>query len=250
MENKISDIEYISANYEKVWDFSEELAAVADTSNKVGFIDNIGKLVIPMMEVDYKSGYYSFENGIAVMEASDIGLKGAINKEGRWVLPMEFYNIYYRDDSGFMKVSDGVYWGLYDSEGNQIFPIIYADIYYERGFSGVFIQKDCNKKLVTESSKVIEPFIVDGIQPLRYVVNYKPGSESEYVTHQYPVYYNIEIYHGVLDTRTGRIVISAVYDKVEMVSKDLISASFGIENIETSYLGCQETEFEYFNILC
>ena len=60
----------------------------------------------------------------------------------------------------------------------------------------------------------------------------EPESESEYATHPYLVDYEVDIYHGVLDTRTGRIVIPAKYDSVEMVSKDMIQASLGIENVE------------------
>ena len=149
---------------------------------------------------------------------------------------MKFYNIFYPDDSGFMKVSDGNHWGLYDSSGHEIFPIIYDDIYYDKGLNGVFTQKDGIKQLVTISGEVIEPFIVDNIQPLRYIVNYLPESESEYATHPYLVDYNIDIYHGVLDTRNGKVVIPAIYDTVEMISKDMIKASLGLENIESVIL--------------
>ena len=223
----------IPAVYEKVWDFTEGLAAVADAEHKVGFIDKTGELQIPMMDVDYKSGHYSFENGIAVLEAPGTGLKGAINKEGIWVLPMEFYNIFYPDDSGFMKVSDGEHWGLYDSAGHKIFPIIYDDIYYDKGLEAVFIQSDGIKQLLTISGDVIEPFVVDRIQSLRYLVNYHSESEIEYATHPYLVDYNIDIYHGVLDTRTGNVVIPAVYDSIEMISKDMFKASLGLENVES-----------------
>lgn len=79
----------IPAIYEKVWDFTEGLASVAEGYNKVGFIDTTGKLVIPMQDVDYRSRYYSFDNGVAILEVPETGLKGAINKEGKWILPMK-----------------------------------------------------------------------------------------------------------------------------------------------------------------
>jgi hypothetical protein len=37
----------------------------------------------------------------------------------------------------------------------------------------------------------------------------------------------------VLDTRTGKIVIPAIYDRIEMISRDMITASLGIENGES-----------------
>lgn len=223
----------IPAAYEKVWDFNEGLAAVADETNKVGYIDITGNLVIPMQDVDHRSGYYSFEKGISIMEAPITGLKGAINKEGKWVIPMKYKNVFYPDDSGFIKVYDGYHWGLYDSNGNEVFPIIYDDIYYDKGLEGVFTLKEGVKQLVTLSGEIIEPFIVDSTCPLRYIVEYNPDSESEYATHLYLVNYCVDIYHGVLDTRTGKIVIPAIYNRIEMASKDMITASLGIENVES-----------------
>ena len=156
----------IPAIYEKVWDFTEGLAAVAEGYNKVGFIDTTDKLVIPMQEVDYRSGYYSFDNGVAILEAPETGLKGAINKEGEWILPMKYVNIFYPNESGFMKVYDGDYWGLYDSEGTEVFPIEYDEIYYDTGQEGVFALKEGIKQLLTISGEVIESFIVDYTHPL------------------------------------------------------------------------------------
>lgn len=66
----------IPASYENVWNFNEGLAAVADESNKVGFIDKHGELVIPTLDVNHTAGYYSFNNGIAILEEPETGLKG------------------------------------------------------------------------------------------------------------------------------------------------------------------------------
>lgn len=210
----------IPAAYEKVWDFNEGLAAVADADHKVEFIDITGELVIPLQDVDHRSGYYSFDNGISIMEAPVTGLEGAINKEGKWVIPMEYKNVFYPDGNGFMKVYDGYHWGLSDSDGNEVFPIIYDDIYYDKGLEGVFTLKEGVKQLVTTSGEIIEPFIVDSTCPMRYIVEYNPDSESEYLTYPYLVDYCVDIYHGVLDTRNGKVIILAIYDTIEMISKD------------------------------
>ena len=234
----------IPAIYEKVWDFTEGLAAVAEGYNKVGFIDMTGKLVIPMLDVDYRSGYYSFDNGIAILEAPETGLKGAINKNGEWILPMKYVNIFYPNESGYMKVYDGDHWGLYDSEGKEVFPIEYDEIYYDLAQEGVFALKDGIKQPSKVASSSPCPsrlfiFIVDYTHPLRYIVEYNPEAESEYVTHSYLVDYCVDDFHGVLDTRTGKVVIPAIYDSIEMVSKDMIKASLGIENVESVVFNCR-----------
>ena len=38
-------------------------SAYSSLEGKWGFIDNTGKLQIPMMDADWTDGYYSFENG-------------------------------------------------------------------------------------------------------------------------------------------------------------------------------------------
>ena len=224
----------IPAAYEKVWDFNEGLAAVADAEHKVGFIDKNGELQIPMMDVDWKDGCYGFENGLCVLTHTSSEKKGAIDKNGNWILPMEYDSVNYPYDNGLIKVQNGDHWGMYDMSGKEVFEIKYDDIYYDAGLDGVFLLKDGVKQLVAISGKVIEPFIVDRTYPLRYVTEYHPESESEYATHPYLVDYEVEsCYHGVLDTRSGKIIIPAIYDSVEMISKDMIKASLGLENIES-----------------
>lgn len=223
----------IPADYEKVWDFNEGLAAVADAAHKVGFIDKTGVLQIPMMDIDWKDGYYSFENGLCVLTHTSSGKKGAIDKKGNWILPMEYDSIDYPYDNGFIKLRSGDLWGMYDMNGNEVFEIKYDGIFYDAGLEGVFILKDGIKQLMTVSGEVIEPFIVDRTYPLRYIIEYYPESESEYITHPYLVDYEIDNYHGVFNTRSGKIVIPAIYDTVEMVSEETIKASLGLENIES-----------------
>ena len=61
-----------------------------------------------------------------------------------YIALMKYVNIFYPNESGFMKVYDGDHWGLYDSEGTEVFPIIYDDIYYDKGLKVVFIQNDAS----------------------------------------------------------------------------------------------------------
>lgn len=222
----------IPAVYEKVWDFNEGLAAVADTDHKVGFISRTGELQIPMMDVNWEDGYYSFENGLCVLTHTS-GKKGAIDKNGNWILPMMYDSVNYPYDNGFIKVRNGKHWGMYDMNGNEVFEIKYDEIFYDTGLEGVFILKDGIKQLVTMSGEVIEPFIVDRTYPLRYVLEYHPDSESEYITHPYLVDYEIDNYHGVFNTKSGKIVLPATYDTIEMISEETIKASLGLENIES-----------------
>lgn len=144
----------IPAAYAEVWDFSEGLAAVVDATGKVGFI----------------------------------------NRTGEWILPMEYRQIFFPYRNGFLKVCKDEHWGLYDSAGKELFPIIYDDIYYDEGYDRVFINRNGVKQLVSVTGEIIEPFIVDRISPLNYIVEYNPDSTNVVATHPYLVEYESVIF--------------------------------------------------------
>lgn len=46
-------------------------------------------------------------------------------------------------------------------------------------------------------------------------------------------YQSLEGKWGFIGMESGKIVIPAIYDRIEMISKDMITASLGIENVES-----------------
>lgn len=223
----------IPASYAEVWDFSEGLAAVVDDKGKIGYINQTGEIVFYVEDIYLDGSDNSFCNGVCVMASAINGLKGAINKNGEWILPMEYRQIFSPYRNGFLKVCKGEHWGLYDSAGKELFPIIYDDIYYDEGYDRVFTNKNGVKQLVSVTGEVIEPFIVDRITPLNYIVEYNPDSTSVVATHPYLVEYEIDSERGVLDSRTSKIIIPAEYDIIEMISRTSIKATLDIEHSES-----------------
>lgn len=79
----------IEAKYEYAWTFCEGLAAVLEPGGKLGFIDQRGEYVIAP-ELDYwMEQDYRFENGLCLME-NEKGMKGMIDRNGNFVLPMGY----------------------------------------------------------------------------------------------------------------------------------------------------------------
>lgn len=223
----------IPAAYAEVWDFSEGLAAVVDDIGKVGFINRTGEIVFYVEDVCPDGSDNSFSNGVCVMESATNGFKGAINRSGEWILPMEYSQVFSPYRNGYVKVSDGEKWGLYDSSGQEVFPIEYDDIYYDEGYDRVFTNKNGLKQLVSVTGEVIEPFIIDRVAPLNYIVEYNPDSTNFVATHPYLVEYEIDSERGVLDSRSSKIIIPAIYNEIEMISKSTIRASLDNEHIES-----------------
>lgn len=211
--------------YNRVWDFSEGLAAVVYEDGEVGFIDSTGTVRIPKQRVKSESVDYVFYNGICILEDAQTSLDGAIDVNGRWVLPMEYDAVLSPQGKGLMKVCKDDLWGLYDMNGQEKFPIIYDDIYYDEDFDAVFTKKDGIKQLVTLDGKVIEPFVIDYATPLLFIVEYHPDSLNVTATHPYLVDYEIDGMHGVMDNRNCRIVVPADYDSVELLSEQTIMAA-------------------------
>ena len=90
----LSKRKYITeAVYDHAWIFSEGLAAVA-SDGKLGFIDESGELVIPML-IDYVPGFdYVFKDGFAKVfspyDEDGRSAAGLIDRMSRLVLPMEY----------------------------------------------------------------------------------------------------------------------------------------------------------------
>lgn len=84
------------------------------------------------------------------------------------------------------------------------------------------------KQLVGFDGEVIEPFVINETWPMSYIVKWNPSDSDEYEIHPYLVEYSIGyMKKGVLDSRTGKVIIPALYTEITMVSKDLILADIG-----------------------
>ena len=60
------------------------------------------------------------------------------------------------------------------------------------------------------------------------MIKYHDDAADEYELHPYLVEVMVDYHcYGVMDSRTGKMVIPAVYTDIDMISKDLIMAEMG-----------------------
>lgn len=217
----------IEGQYEHAWHFSEGLAAVVADNGKVGFINYDNEMVIPPV-YDHIACYdYLFTEGICVVPDAKTDLLGAIDVHGNLRLPIEYDRIYkaYSESTWYLW-KDGK-WGLADEELNIIFEPIYDDIDVCAPECNAYLTLDGVKQLVSFDGEVILPFVIDETWPLRYVATYHEDAADEYELHPYLVGVMVDFScqsQGVMDSRTGKMVIPAVYSSISMISKDLIMA--------------------------
>jgi hypothetical protein len=141
--------------YDKLDDFSEGLAAVCK-DNKWGFIDKLGKEIIPCKydKVD------DFCCGVCVVGANE--KLGIINKYGESVTPIiyDFIDSFSSIDS-LARASLGGRQGILNNYGNVIIPFEYDEIFnFNEGLA--LAKKDNKYGCIDKSNKVVIPFKYDG----------------------------------------------------------------------------------------
>lgn len=118
--------EIFSKNYNEVQDFSEGLAAVS-INKKWGFIDTLGKEIIPPR---YDSVIGGFEVGVDFVQQA--GKWSLIDKAGKALGNLKFSavgeGVFYENLDGLFGIEMNGKWGYIDKNGKLIIPCIYEDV--------------------------------------------------------------------------------------------------------------------------
>lgn len=224
----------IPAQYARAWQFSEGLGAVLGENGKVGFIDRENNLVIPY-EIPYEKGIdYIFKDGYCKVarwdEKEGSYIYAVYDRNGETVLPWGCTNVSDPNSDGYRIVGDDDGERLYDQDFRPVFPGVFEDVSFSTEGGGVFLTKNHVKQLVDYTGKVIEPFVIDGTRPLKYMVKYNDGDADEYELVPDIAVYLVNSWEGLLDLRTGKAITPAEYWVISMTSKDLVEARLGYGN--------------------
>lgn len=146
-----------SGKFKYYGSFRRGLASVSDKSGKMGYIDSLGKLIIPC--IFDKASMFSQKHGIAV--ASKNGKFGLINMLGNNVTDFEYDAIAESDlRQDLIRVGKDEKWGYIDPSGKLIVPLKYTRVdEFEKGFAIIGIE---NKHgMIDKSGKEIVPLQYD-----------------------------------------------------------------------------------------
>ena len=221
-----------NGQYKHAWHFSEGLAAVVVDNGKVGFINYDNEMVIPAT-YDYVVNYdYLFKDGICIIPNAETNKYGAIDKSGVLKLAMEYSRIFksYHESTWYIR-KDGKC-GLVDADMSVIFEPIYDNVRSNPKERNAYLTSNGVKQLVSFDGDVIQPFVIDEAWPLYYRANCHDSEGNMDFLHPYLVEVMVD-YNcvGVMDTRTGKMVIPAIYSDINMISRDLLMAQLdGEEN--------------------
>lgn len=214
----------IEGKYEHAWVFSEGLAAVVEPDGKMGFIDHTGKYVIAP-ELDYFASHdYVFKHGVCCIADGD-GNQGLLSREGHWVLPQEYSWIdYVAETDMFIPTKDEKDGLIKNGSFEWVYPVEYDDISWTDAPTGhgFILYKDFRSQHVSVDGKMIDSFLIDCTEELRYMVKCDPVDCDEYAISDKVMAFCVYGLWGVMDKSTGKVIIPAKYGRIEMASKDII----------------------------
>lgn len=217
----------IEGKYEHAWIFSEGLAAVVEPDGKMGFIDNTGEYVIAP-ELDYSASHdYVFKHNVCCIEDRD-GNQGLLDRKGQWALPQEYSWIDYIAETDMFIPTKNEKDGLIKNGNFEwVYPVEYDDITWTDAPTGkgFVLYKDFQSKHVTVDGTVIDSFLIDGIDELKYMVKYNSNDSDEFAISDKVISFCVYGLWGVMDKYTGRVIIPAIYGNIEMVSESIIKCS-------------------------
>jgi len=208
--NLISD-----SQYDYIGDFHEGLALVHKklSNNRIkrtvdgitteypdaraGYIDETGKLVIPLQ---YDVDSEEFESGLAVV-AKD-GKRGVIDKAGKTVIPFQYDHIsrkiYARDAaSGYMAVSKNRKYGVIDTKGKTVIPLKYDT-----------------------ASVTPDGVMIYGMMR-KPIVQWSWAKEGRLIRDAKGNYHETD--RGAMDIRTGKTIAPTGYDTIMYMHNGLLS---------------------------
>lgn len=221
----------IDAQYEKVGNFSEGVAAVVK-KGKVGFINSCNKVVIPFNFDDISDAEsmdgVRFKDGHCKMIAK-LGCCGIINRQGQWVVEPVYEEMQMLDNAKCIVKQNDKY-GMLNEKLQLSLPIEYDNIEPAKGKdNGLLLSKDGYKWQIDFEGSVIHPFVCDGTtMPLAYMKRYEDydgGIEvlSDYLT------YCVDGCYGVIRKDNGKVIIPALYESISMASSTMFEASLSID---------------------
>jgi hypothetical protein len=234
--NKYTGRIIIPAQYLHAWNFSEGLGAVVK-NNKVGFINDRGKEIIPL-KFHYHCGYdnridFLFKDGCCTMTDS-LGKHGLIDKTGKWLIEPQ-YDYIQNPEFGYRKVKLGDKYGLLDINRQWKFQVKYDGItVLKDGF--LLFNDGIQQQVASGGSTVVLPFVYDETNLLHYNSGKVNDAGEDILIKSDYIVFSIHEKWGLLD-KDGEMVFTAKYDSIKALSNDLFSCKVGDSWITVSVKG-------------
>lgn len=163
--NKFTGKPVVEPKYDHAWIFSDGLASV-DDGGWIKFIDSSGKVVMDP-KIPYVEGAdgFVFHNGYCVVHNDRRNRFGLIDKQGKWVLPAEYFSIEPVDSC--WVVDNGGEQCVIDSELNTVIPYLKGRICV--GYDLIYVTlADHTIRRYSRQGELVEDFLITDVFHMRY----------------------------------------------------------------------------------
>ena len=223
--------------YEHAWIFSDGLAAV-EVDGRVKFIDTAGNVVIDKgFAYDASDDGYVFHQGHCAVNDKDGKHMGLIDRNGDWVLPPVYRNIYPVDTFWLVRNDDEQ--AIITFSMDTLFPLSKAKL--EIGDTAIFVTfADHTQSLYNLQGELMTANMIRDVEQLVYEtpeVVYPAGYSGHDDDNDLAEYYGSEPYtrqavatclcyeaecgwYGLLSPE-GKLLSSPSYRGIEAIGKDL-----------------------------
>lgn len=215
----------IPARFSYAWVFSEGLAAVVEDFGKMGFIDSSGEYAIAP-EFDYMPSHdYVFKHGVCCIE-NGYGKYGLIDRGGRWAVPQEYDSVRYVSEAdAFILTKDGQCGVLRNGSFEWLCHVEYDDVEWQNEFGEkvfVLYKDGYAVNVAPDGTESEEYMVVEETRDLKYAAGNGSGDSVAYAVSDAVSAFKVNGKWGVLDKRTGNVIVPAVYGGVTMVSENIL----------------------------
>lgn len=208
--------------YKKAFHFSEQRAFVVlrESGDSISVIDYSGKVLVRNIAPFISGREYVFKDGLC--EIYKDGKVGLLALDGTWTVEPSYFWIEDENTFRVRRLRDEKGFWLIDSNFRKIFPVPYENIQYALGRENgtVYRTKDHVKSLVNYDGSVVQEFVVDSVQDLRYRVGVDEEGDDVYAIDPQLAVYAVDDWVGIMDKKNARIITKAIYTDVEMISPD------------------------------
>lgn len=213
----------IEPQFQYAGEFSEGLAPIRNLG-EVGFIDTTGKLAVSVKGTIRNLSSAKMSNGCAIVDIGGNNTYGILSHNGEWLLEPIYNHIEKCYEDCYIVKNEWCEYGVWSQEIGWIFELEYDFI--EEGMADLsfVVTKDGARREIDCNGKVVIPFVYDSSDILSYLVAGRP--EAEYITSEYAVFY-VDKMAGLFEVSTGKVLIPAKYDGIDMLSKGVFEVDNG-----------------------
>ena len=216
----------IPGAYRHAWYFSDGVAAVVAEDGRIRFIDYDGNQAVPG-SFPYSPGHdYVFKDGYCEFYNDSTERYGILRKDGTWALKEEYKLIIHYETVGVWLTYKDEQWQLLKEDFMPAIEGTFDALKMADGNEAVYATRNHVKQKLALDGRVLEPFIIDNTYELHYTVKFNEDEANEYMINPDVVVYRVEGYEGLMDKNTGKVITPAVYKDFEMISRNLIKATF------------------------